>query len=484
MIPLGECAGASVRRGCGNWGAALGGALAAVALVAGARGQSAQGETPRADPPESLKAGTQVSPEPGPQGVPAGDAARAGDAAALKVEGSGARNEGPPGNQIKGDSSATDIASELEEDVAERHAAVEDFFLEGPFVWLRKQTEALNDKTGLKLGFAYTMLFQQGTGGAGNRTAASGDLDLLASWTAIGRGTKDTGTLYFAAEYRNQIGSQPPSALGGQIGSITGTTNGFSERTMVVKEFYWKEAHFDGRFVWGMGRADPENLFGGHKLQSANFYFLNQAFSTNPTVAYPGCGLTAAAALKPVDWFYVGGGVANANGNTTTVNFEDFFDEREFLTFGEVGYTPKIENVGAGRYRVSAWHIDERDKAGVPSDEGVSVIADQELGERTTVFARYGWAEDGIKNVKQIAEAGGAVNGLIGGKENQTGFAAAWVRPTDSALRDQEVLEVYQRFQVTPQTQLTLGAQLIIDPSNAPGDDAVGVFSVRLRFSF
>ncbi len=77
-----------------------------------------------------------------------------------------------------------------------------------------------------------------------------------------------------------------------------------------------------------------------------------------------------------------------------------------------------------------------------------------------------------------------AFNGLLGGADDQTGFAVAWVQPTDSALRNQEVLEVYQRFQITPQTQLTFDAQLIIDPTNAPDDDAVGVFSVRLRFAF
>ena len=39
----------------------------------------------------------------------------------------------------------------------------------------------------------------------------------------------------------------------------------------------------------------------------------------------------------------------------------------------------------------------------------------------------------------------------------------------------------FHRFQVTEYTQLSDGAQAIIDPSNAPEKDVVGVFSVRLR---
>lgn len=391
---------------------------------------------------------------------------------------------GPPGYLVSGDDAPTDIPTQLLEDSRYRQAAVETPFLEGPLFRLRKESERLFEETGLKLGFAYTMLFQQASGGPGDRYGGGGDLDLLASWTALGRGTKDTGTLYFAAEYRNQIGSQTPSELGADIGSLTGTTNGFSERTMVVKELYWKQAMLDGRFVWGVGRVDPENLFGGHKLQSANLYFLNQAFSTNPTIPFPGSGLGAAAAFKPVDWFYVGAGIDNANGKTTTISVSEFFDEREYLTFAEGGFTPTIERLGNGRYRVSLWHIDDRELAGQPSDQGVSLIADQEIGKQTTVFARYGWADDGIRNVQSIAEGGVAINGLLGGDDDQTGLAGAWVQPTDSSLRDQYVLEAYQRFQITQQTQLTFDAELILNPSNAPDDDAVAVFSVRLRFAF
>ena len=391
---------------------------------------------------------------------------------------------GPPGYLVTGDQTPTDVSVELAEDRTPRKSLLELSAFEGPFVYLRKQSEELYEKTGLKLGLAYTMLFQQASGGPGDRSAGGGDLDLLASWTAIGRGTKDTGTVYFAAEYRNQIGSQPPSALGGEIGSLTGTTNGFSERPMVVKEVYWKQALFDGRFVWGLGRVDPENLFGGHKLQSQNLYFLNQAFSTNPTVPYPGSGFAIAAAYKPVDWFYVGGGIDNANGSTTSITIDEFFDEAEFLTFAEAGYTPTIEDLGKGRYRISLWHIDAREKAGTPSDQGISLIADQELGKRTTAFARYAWADEGLRSVRQLVEGGIVRNGLLGGADDQTGFAAAWLQPSEEDLRDQYVLEVYQRFQVTAQTQLTFDAQLILDPSDAPDDDAVGVFSVRLRFAF
>jgi hypothetical protein len=70
------------------------------------------------------------------------------------------------------------------------------------------------------------------------------------------------------------------------------------------------------------------------------------------------------------------------------------------------------------------------------------------------------------------------------GKENMLGLAAAWSEPAEDGLRAEKVLEVFQRFQITETFQFTLGAEAIFDPSNAPDDEVVGVFSARLRVSF
>lgn len=378
----------------------------------------------------------------------------------------------------------TEIGQELNDVSDPRTGLLEAPGFRGPLVLLREQAAAIEKDTGLRLGFAYTMLFQQASGGPGDRYGGGGDLDLLAAWTVLGRGTKDTGSLNLALEYRNQIGSQTPSELGPEIGTLVKTTNGFTERTMVVKEFYWKQTVLDGRFTYGAGRVDPENLFGGHKYQSANIYFMNQAFSTNPTVTYPGSGMTIAAALKPVDWWYAGGGICNANGKTTTITINEFFDEAEFLSFVETGLTPTIEGLGKGRYRLALWHIDAREDAGVESNQGFSLIMDQDLAEKVGMFARYGYADNSTAAARQIAEAGIVFTGLIGGKDDVTGFAGAWTQPFGEGLRDEIELEVFHRIQVTPQSQLTLGAQLIVQPSNAPEDEVLGVFSCRVRFAF
>lgn len=352
-----------------------------------------------------------------------------------------------------------------------------------PGIALKRKFDEIAKAHNLRLGFANTFLFQQASGGPGERGAGAGDIDFLARWTAIGAGTKDTGILAFAAEYRFQIGDQTPSALGSQIGTLLPTTNGFSERPPVVKELYWDQRLFDDRFRFGVGRIDPESLFGGHRLQSANTFFLNKAFSSNPAVSYPGPGAAIAAQVKPTPWLYLTAGLTDANGSATTGNLRGFLDDDEYLTFAEIGLTPTIEGLGTGRYRLAVWHIDERDAAGKPSDEGVTLSCDQDLGERFIVFARYGHADGGATGVSDSVQGGVGIKDVLG-KENMLGIAAAWSKPEDSSKRDEKVIELFQRFQVTETTQFTVGVETILDPSNAPDDDVLGVFSVRLRISF
>jgi porin len=352
-----------------------------------------------------------------------------------------------------------------------------------PGTAIKRELDKIAKEINVRFGFANTLLFQQASGGPGMRSAGGGDLDLLAKWTAVGAGTKDTGILAFAAEYRYQVGDQAPAALGGQIGTLTPTTNGFGERPMVVKEMYWDQRLFEDRFRFGIGRIDPENLFGGHRLQSASLYFLNKVFSGNTSVAYPGPGAAAAVQIKPVPWLYIDGGITDANGKATMGNLEGFFEDGEFLTFGEVGLTPTFEGVGTGRYRLALWHIDAREEADVPSDQGITLSMDQDIGDTFTVFLRYGYADGDVTAITNSVQGGVGIRDVLG-KENMLGIAAAWSRPKDDSKRDEKVLEIFQRFQITETSQFTVGAEVIFDPSNAPGDDVLGVFSARLRIPF
>lgn len=421
---------------------------------------------------------------------PEGDQNSGSETATVDASESSSEEHDPPadehaqGGGLAETQPPTDTVQELDEISQSQQGSVTIPEAERPLQFLSNQAQALEKATGLRLGLAYTMAVQQATGGMNQRIGAAGDLDLLAKWTLLGRGTKNYGQLVFAGEYRHQIGSRTPSDLGGQIGTLIGTTNGFSERTMVVKELYWVQRLFDDRLRFGVGRADPENLVGGHKLQSANTSFFNKAFSTNPTIAFPGSGLAAGVSVRPTDLLLFTVGATNANARTTTIGIEELLDEWELFSFAEAGLTPTLEGVGPGRYRVAVWHIDEREDAGKPEDQGISVILEQDIGGVWQVFARYGYSDAEVTGVRHLAETGVGIKGLLGSKDNLTGVATAiGVSPVEGKP-DEKIIELFHRWQVTAQSQFTVGAQLIVDPANAPGDDVLGVFSARMRLAF
>src|SRR5262245_61691763 len=175
---------------------------------------------------------------------------------------------------------------------------------------LMKRLNASLDKVGLKLGFAYTAVYQAASGGPGQRDAAGGDADLFGNWRLLGpKESADNGYLYFAAEYRHDIGTGiAPNALGGQIGSLWGTTNGFGEQDITLKELFWQQ-HFGGdALIIRAGKLDPENYYNSNYWQSDSKYFLNQAFSSFPVRAFPSNGLGINVTAKINDRWYVSTG--------------------------------------------------------------------------------------------------------------------------------------------------------------------------------
>lgn len=79
----------------------------------------------------------------------------------------------------------------------------------------------LEQSTGFRLGLDNPIVFQQATNGPGDRTGASGELNLFGKGRLIGTSDQNYADyLGFKARYRYQIGSQTPNDLDSQIGTL------------------------------------------------------------------------------------------------------------------------------------------------------------------------------------------------------------------------------------------------------------------------
>jgi hypothetical protein len=359
----------------------------------------------------------------------------------------------------------------------------------GPVSILDPMWQKLNeglDPLGLKVGLAYTTVYQAASGGPGDRHAAAGDIDLVGDWRLIG--TKDDpnrGSLYFAAENRHELFTPiAPAALKGEIGSLWKTTDGFNEQSLTFREVYWQQHLGGDRLILRAGKLDAKNYYSSNYWQSDNKYFLNEAFSFFPVRALPGNGLGLNLVSKLNDDWYVSTGFQDAQGKKTTAGFDTFFGDFNLFGAGEVGFTPTIEQLGKGTYRFTAWYRDAGKSDGKPHDAGFNLSIDQHLSVELTPFFRYGWAEGNVNNIEHMIDVGVGWEGKLLTRSDVVAIAGSWGRPAESGLRDQYAAEVFYRLQVSPDNQLTLGYQLIVNPTFDLGNDLVGVFECRWRVNF
>lgn len=351
--------------------------------------------------------------------------------------------------------------------------------------FLDDANKRLEDAMGLKIGAAYTTAYQRASDGD-EKDAASGDADLFARWRVFG-GPKD-GTrsmLGVNSEYRHDFGEQVPRDLSGQFGSLWRTTNGYGVQDPEITQAWWEQHLAEDKLVITVGKLDADNFYNEYRYQSDSKAFMSKAFSSNPARMHPGNGLGFNVLTRVANDWYVSVGAQDANGNKAKSGFHTI-DEGDWFSAVEGGWTPTFENLGKGAYRLELWHTDAASIEGFPSDRGIAISCEQEVGKSYVPFFRAAWSDGDATGVTDFVAAGIGLEGVVRGKQDLTGIAVAWGRPSDSAFGDQVSGEVFHRFQLTPDIQLTLGYQYYVDPSFAPSsnDDPVGVFEIRVRIEF
>ena len=346
-----------------------------------------------------------------------------------------------------------------------------------------KMNTYLDEKAGLRLGIGYTALFQGASNGTGDpdleniRYAASGDFDFFGQLRITAPDNINRSLVVFQLEHRHAYTEITPSELGAQIGSLWRTTSGFNDNSS-IKQIYWDQRLADGKVQVRVGKIDQGAVLGSHKLENSNLYFLNSAFSSNPVAALPDNGFGVNVGYVPTDWFYVAGGIGDASGRS--VEFDKILTDATFYRSLELGVVNET-SLGNGHYRLTLWETDARPDAGLPDDSGLAIILGQELGEQFTLVGRYSTSDGLLTATEEMLMVALGVSSPLGFQDDYAGIGFAWGQPSDPTLRDQYVIEAFYRLQLASTVQVTPDVQVIFQPSNAPDDDVVGLFGLRLR---
>ena len=413
-----------------------------------------------------------------------------------------------------------DISRQLAQDAKYKYALFPMSGLDRLRWSYKSAKDMLYKQYGLSFGLFYTALYQQASGavlnpllGAGVSRGSSGTAELLAKWELVGRDTQHPGSLAFRLQNRHRYGTIVPQSLGLEVGSLWPTAVGYNEFRTSVVELYWEQHIVKDRVAFRVGKMIPFAIHDYFKMKSPVSAFTNATFTLNPSIAWVGFGLGAAALVRPHDDFYILAGTYDANGKATTSGFNTLFNQGELLTIVDVGWDPGFINkqnqvqIGpftVSEYHLTFWHRDALKNAGVPSGWGLTLFLENKIGNVLTFF-RYGYSKGSSGGspaiLNHMIAAGIGIEQPFGRTSDLIGLGVSWGRrdlgtvaidinaddipdPIVLGNVDQWATELFYRVQVTPEIQVTPSVQLIINPAFNPDKNMVGVFGIRARAEF
>jgi porin len=351
--------------------------------------------------------------------------------------------------------------------------------------------ETIRQATGISFGGSYGVLWQNYEESfLGEDNSVGGKFAFNFSKDILFSGAPNALVFDMAVEARHPLGTdQPPLWAGLSAGSITATAATWGEFDLGITQAYIRQDLFDGRVQYTIGKIFAPNYVNAYPFFDDNRQFLNQNFSTSPTIPIPLRGFGMAGAVYPIANFYVSGGVYTPYSDDTGWTIDDFIEKNDYFYNVEIGWTSLARSgvplqargpMDANNFSITPWYRDPLED-GSPEAYGVAFNANYLLLDNLMGFFRGGWSHGWVIDRNLAFGLGyrptNAPSDLLG-----VGFG--WARPTSEFLPDQYTAEMFYRFQVTPQFAVTPDAQLIIDPALNPKDDVMWALGIRSRLTF
>ena len=350
----------------------------------------------------------------------------------------------------------------------------------------------LQQNYGVTIGGSYGVLWQNYSQSfVGEENAVGSKFTLNIAAQILNRGQPDALSFDMAIEDRRPLGTEePPLWAGLQAGSITATAATWGEFDLGITQAYLRQNLFDGRFQYAVGKVFAPNFINAYPFFDDNRQFLNQNFTTSPTIPVPLRGFGLVGAVYPTDNnLYVSAGMYTPYSDDNGWTIDDFFEKNDYFYHLEVGWSGLARSgtpiqargpMDADNFHVTTWYRDPLED-GSPEAYGVAFNANKTIGENAMWFLRGGWSEGWVINRNLAAGIGYRPTRA---PSDLFGVAIGWANPTSDFLEDQYTAEVFYRFQVTPQLAVTPDIQYIVHPALDPQEDSLWALGLRARVAF
>jgi porin len=334
------------------------------------------------------------------------------------------------------------------------------------------------DLGGFYFQFGLTATFQYADSSLTDRdTLLDFTYDFSGAWRVFGDRETTEGALSWWVRGGRPLGAAQDADFGRTLGSVYDINANSENNLFQVQELYWAE-YFGDRLVIVAGRLDPSFLYDFNMVANNQWeQFLADPLVNSPGVPFPepGFGLDVRLELDGFGW--IQGGIHQADGRENSLVGPSL---DELFVAVEPTFAPQIDGLGQGHYRLLVYHQQTQGRSGF----GFSFNFDQEIGGGFMPFARVSVGDEAITPFKVFASAGLGWKKAFGRSQDMCGAGYVWGDPSDPALRDEHLVEVFYRFAVNNYLAVTPDIQFLINPGRNPQDDLIVVLGLRLMATF
>ena len=321
------------------------------------------------------------------------------------------------------------------------------------------------------------------------------------TWTPLDRGGDYEGTLVVRGAWRGPIGDNPwPAPFGPAYLGLAWSSYEFTSwnANYKIEDLFWEQKIGPG-FSFRVGNQGPQTTINIFRFKDARTRFTASPLAFSETIPYPAFGAGLSFRWRPAagDGLFVNGVLNDMNGNPSqgSLNWSHLAWGQLFAGV-EIGKQWRREDGEYDQLAIDVFHAGTRsifspDTTPNQAGGGFKVLGEKQWGP-VVAFANYTYNTargGGISTTfsDNTAVAGVALLrpfGILG----EVAVAGMWTQPfrnifPGSGQRDQWGVQTYWNIAVTPNSSLTPGIQLIVDPSFNPKADFVVIPSVTFRVS-
>ena len=258
--------------------------------------------------------------------------------------------------------------------------------------------------------------------------------------------------------------------------------DGFNDSGFQVPDLYFDQRLFEDKLALRYGQFSIDSFVDKHSMRGAKRYFLNQAFSSNPTVNFPSYGAGFATNWKPSENWELSAGISNIQGVDGDAQVDFSLNSNALFGTVQAAYSFTGMDGKGARLQIMGWGGAENDVDDYLGGNGYSATLEHEGREENEIYIvriaqSYGDPTDTdmllfIGHGKQIRGFDSFGLGVGAGRSSSTQI---W----------QSVVETYYRWQVTKELVISPDLQIIFGSDNITKESKVRVVGgIRLGIIF